>query len=67
MRSKQRREVPADSNTHRQQETEDHYLPPRKVIHSSENGKWTRIFYQTVLWLFVLLVIGLTIWGISYK
>lgn len=40
-----------------------HYLPPRQAIHPSEKRKWTTIFYQTLLWLFVLLVAGLTIWG----
>jgi hypothetical protein len=41
-----------------------HYLPPRKAVHPSEKRKWTAVFYQTLLWLFVLLVVGLTIWGI---
>lgn len=41
-----------------------HYLPPRKAVHPSEKRKWTTIFYQTLLWLFVLLAAGLTIWGI---
>ncbi|UJF31170.1 hypothetical protein [Paenibacillus hexagrammi] len=48
------------------QEDEDTYLPPRKAVHPSEEGKWTRIFYATLLWLFVALVIGLTVWGIRY-
>jgi hypothetical protein len=63
MRSKQQRKVPAGFTMIKQEE-EDHYLPPRKEVHPSENGKWTRIFYQTLLWLFILLVVGLTIWGI---
>ncbi|MNI28547.1 hypothetical protein D3C85_1889650 [compost metagenome] len=45
---------------------EEHYLPPRKVIHPSEKGKYTRIFYQTLLWLFISLVVGLTIWGLRF-
>ncbi|NEW06117.1 hypothetical protein GK047_08855 [Paenibacillus sp. SYP-B3998] len=48
-------------------EKDDTYLPPRKVIHSSEQGKWTRIFYLTLFWLFVVLVAGLTVWGIRYS
>jgi hypothetical protein len=64
MRSKHQREVPADTSTDKQEE--DYYLPPRKVVHPSENGKWTRIFYQTLLCLFIMLVIGLTVWGIRY-
>ncbi|MFC5448049.1 hypothetical protein [Paenibacillus aestuarii] len=47
-------------------EDEDTYLPPRKAVHPSEYGKWTRIFYLTLLWLFIMLVIGLTVWGIRY-
>ncbi|TXK76559.1 hypothetical protein [Paenibacillus sp. N3.4] len=46
---------------------DDTYLPPRGVIHPSEQGKWTRIFYLTLLWLFVILVVSLTIWGIKYS
>ncbi|OPH60880.1 hypothetical protein BC351_16955 [Paenibacillus ferrarius] len=42
------------------------YLPPRKVVHPSEQGKWTSIFYLSLLWIFIILVIGLTVWGIKY-
>ena len=47
-----------------QAEEESRYLPPRKVIHPSEKNRWTRVFYQTLFWLFILLVVGLTLWGI---
>lgn len=47
-------------------EEDDTYLPPRQAVHPSERGKWTRIFYVTLLWLFVILVISLTVWGIRY-
>ncbi|WP_145655334.1 hypothetical protein [Paenibacillus silvestris] len=47
-------------------EEDDTYLPPRKAVHPSERGKWTQIFYVTLLWLFVILVISLTVWGIRY-
>ncbi|MBP1988923.1 hypothetical protein J2Z66_000518 [Paenibacillus eucommiae] len=64
MRSTEHREIPDDMMPNMQDEDEDsYYLPPRKVIHPSENSKWTKIFYQTLLWLFILLVVGLTIWG----
>jgi hypothetical protein len=43
---------------------DDTYLPPRKAVHPSEKGKWTRRFYLTLLWLFVLLVVALLAWGI---
>lgn len=42
----------------------EHYLPPRTAIHPSEKGKWTKVFYQTLFWLFLMLIVGLTIWGI---
>ncbi|MDD9267603.1 hypothetical protein ACFPES_11265 [Paenibacillus sp. GCM10023248] len=48
-------------------EEDDTYLPPRKAVHPSERGKWTRIFYLILLWLFVILVISLTVWGIKYS
>jgi hypothetical protein len=43
---------------------EETYLPPRRAVHPSEKGKWTRRFYLTLLWLFVLLVVALFAWGI---
>ncbi|MED4602475.1 hypothetical protein P9314_17550 [Paenibacillus validus] len=42
---------------------EDHYLPPRKVVHPTEKEKWLRFFYRSLLWIFVLLVAGLLVWG----
>ncbi|MBD0380627.1 hypothetical protein [Paenibacillus sedimenti] len=53
--------------TRSEQGKDDTYLPPRKAVHPSENGKWTRIFYLTLLWLFITLVVGLTVWGIRYS
>lgn len=50
-----------------EREEDDTYLPPRKAVHPSERGKWTRIFYVTLLWLFIILVISLTVWGIKYS
>lgn len=44
---------------------DDTYLPPRNAVHPSERGKWTRIFYLTLLWLFIILVVSLTVWGIK--
>lgn len=31
---------------------EDHYLPPRKVVHPTEKEKWLRFFYRSLLWIF---------------
>lgn len=45
---------------------DDTYLPPRNAVHPSERGKLTRIFYLTLLWLFIILVVSLTVWGIKY-
>ncbi|MCR8642327.1 hypothetical protein NV379_06600 [Paenibacillus sp. N1-5-1-14] len=46
-------------------EDDSHFLPPRKQVHPSEKVKVAVIFYRILVALFVLLVIGLTIWGIS--
>lgn len=46
-------------------EMDDHYLPPRKTVHPTEKEKWVFIFYRTLLWIFILLVAGLLIWGWS--
>ncbi|MGG1598702.1 hypothetical protein [Paenibacillus naphthalenovorans] len=44
-------------------ELDDHYLPPRQTVHPTEKEKWVFIFYRSLLWIFVLLVAGLLIWG----
>lgn len=41
-------------------------LPPRSLIHPSEKGKWTRRFYQLLVLLFILLLVGLLLWGDHY-
>ncbi|MDF2961060.1 MAG: hypothetical protein K0S39_2795 [Paenibacillus sp.] len=46
-----------------QEETDDTFLPPRKAVHPTEKERWLRIFYRTLLWLFILLVAGLLVWG----
>jgi type VI protein secretion system component VasF len=45
------------------EEQDDHFLPPRKTVHPAERERWVRYFYRTLLWLFVLLVLGLLVWG----
>ncbi|WP_284640294.1 hypothetical protein [Paenibacillus silviterrae] len=42
---------------------DDHFLPPRKTVHPTERERWIRIFYRTLLWLFILLVCGMLFWG----
>ncbi|NOU97589.1 hypothetical protein GC093_30835 [Paenibacillus sp. LMG 31456] len=42
---------------------DDTFLPPRNAVHPTEKEKWLRIFYRTLLWLFILLVVGLLVWG----
>lgn len=44
-------------------EAEELSLPPRKSVHRTEKEKWLRIFYRSLLWLFILLVAGLLVWG----
>ncbi|MEK8127435.1 hypothetical protein WMW72_05855 [Paenibacillus filicis] len=44
-------------------EESDTYLPPRRSVHPTERERWLRIFYRSLLWIFILLVIGLLLWG----
>jgi len=48
------------------QEDDPWRLPPRRVIHSREKGKGTQWFYQMLVLLFILLLIGLFLWGDHY-
>jgi len=45
---------------------DSHFLPPRSSVHPSQKGKVAKIFYQILLFIFILLVIGLTYWGIQF-
>lgn len=45
------------------EEKEETFLPPRKTVHATEKEKWLPIFYRTLLWLFIALVVGLLVWG----
>ncbi len=46
---------------------DENTLPPRREIFPSKKPKLTRIFYNTLFVLFLMLVIGLTIWGAKMK
>lgn len=37
-------------------------LPPRRVIHSSDNAKATRIFHASLVVLLILLTLGIIFW-----
>jgi hypothetical protein len=41
---------------------EDMRLPPRRVIHSSDNAKATRIFHASLVVLLILLTMGIIFW-----
>lgn len=43
-----------------------HFLPPRSSVHPSQKGKVAKFFYQILLFIFILLVIGLAYWGIRF-
>ncbi|MDF2720886.1 MAG: hypothetical protein K0Q59_561 [Paenibacillus sp.] len=43
------------------------HLPPRRVIHSSDNTKGSRIFQSSLVLLLVLLTIGIIIWYQWYE
>ncbi|MEB3102793.1 hypothetical protein [Ferviditalea candida] len=49
------------------QDAKEMSLPPRRVLHPSNKGKLARIFYGSLLLLFVGLVIVLIVWGIHLK
>ncbi|MCS7462434.1 hypothetical protein N0M98_20130 [Paenibacillus doosanensis] len=49
-----------------EEEREEHFLPPRKTVHPTEREKYLPIFYRTLLWLFILLVVSLLVWGWRY-
>lgn len=42
---------------------EEGTLPPRKTLFPSKRTKWTQVFYNTLLVIFLLLVASLLIWG----
>lgn len=42
---------------------DENTLPPRREIFPSQRPKLTRLFYNTLFALFIMLVIGLTVWG----
>jgi len=42
---------------------EEGTLPPRSTLFPTKRRKWTRLFYNTLFVLFVLLVVSLTVWG----
>jgi hypothetical protein len=65
MRSKPNPTVPQEPNNQgaAHGEPEAHFLPPRKSLHPTEKEKWLPIFYRSLLWIFILLVVGLLVWG----
>jgi type VI protein secretion system component VasF len=44
-------------------ERDEHFLPPRKAVHPAEKERWSKLFYRSLLWMFILLVVGLLVWG----
>lgn len=41
-------------------------LPPRSMLHPSNKMKLIRSFYLSLIVLFVLLMVGLIIWGVQF-
>jgi hypothetical protein len=41
---------------------EDYLLPSRSVVHPSNKGKLTRLFYSAIVTLFILLILSLIGW-----
>lgn len=42
-------------------------LPPRSTLFPSNRKKLTKMFYNSLFIVFVMLVIGLTVWGAKLK
>lgn len=42
-------------------------LPPRSIVHPSNKAKITRVFYMSLVLMFIALVISLIIWGANLK
>lgn len=49
-----------------QHEKDTNKLPPRHVAHPSNRTKLTKLFYNSLIFIFILLVAGLLVWGNSY-
>lgn len=49
-----------------EQELTDAPLPPRRKVHPSNKMKMVRLFYNTLVFLFLLLTAGLIIWGYRF-
>ncbi|HEY0826978.1 MAG TPA: hypothetical protein VGE40_02695 [Bacilli bacterium] len=45
-------------------ESKDSY-PPRSVLYPSNKGKITRFFYSTLIFIFIILMVSLAIWGFN--
>lgn len=45
-----------------EKQDEDLALPPRRKVHPSEKGKWTRRFYLLLVFLFIALIVSLIGW-----
>jgi hypothetical protein len=49
--------------TSRPGDEDETFLPPRNSVHPAESEKVLRIFYLSLLWMFIMLVAGLLFWG----
>ncbi|WP_248925388.1 hypothetical protein [Paenibacillus hamazuiensis] len=61
-----RRRSPEPGYLEDAREQDEHFLPPRKAVHPTEKEKWVKIFYRSLLGLFVALVAGLLTWGVTH-
>lgn len=56
----------SNDTTHSLPDEDDMRLPPRRVIHSSDNAKATKIFQASLVVLLILLTIGIIFWYQMY-
>lgn len=55
--------LPDEQELETNMSVDDSTLPPRRDIFPSKKPTLTRLFYNTLFVLFLILVVGLTVWG----
>ncbi|CAM3570475.1 hypothetical protein [Marinicrinis lubricantis] len=56
------RSNPVKDDNEREEKAADS-LPPRSAVHPSQKGRWVKIYYSVLLFIFILLTVSLMLWG----
>lgn len=54
--------IAAAAGDNKDEREEERPLPPRSASHPTEKVKWTKMFYRTLITLFMLLIASLISW-----